>query len=556
MKVFRCLPDKMTADRFVGLDIEVFGQTDGKLHRPNGTFACISVCIEGSDDVYQIYDTKQLDKLFIRIENGTWVFHNSLYDLRQLQRYTKIESRFIWDTMLVSQTMYGGYYRNHRLQHLVRRDLGIVMSKDIRKDFSTLTKMTKEMKEYAALDALYTVKLAVKQKEKFHDDPAFKAYLNIDEPMIWPVLDMPGICVDSDNWRRMADEFVQKAKSVEQELGINTMSPAQVKLFLSEQGIHVKSTGKEILEGFPDNEDIQNILLARMYRKAVSTYGIRWLDTNVEDDGKVYSSYNVTGAKSGRMSSSYPNMQQIPARKLPQYRDLFVASPGNVMLIWDVAQQEPCITAYESQDSELLRATSNKEDLHLTVARAIFDDDTLTKEKNKEKRNVGKTINLGTSYGLSEYGLDRKLNCGLDTAKDFLHKYFLRFKGVFNWIAYTRQQAARQGYVTTAAGRKIYINLHSKGWQNLAINSPIQGGAADFTKMWVRNIWERCKEAGLKYTLNLIVHDEIGMDVPKELQSEYEKIISDAFNYTAVTMFPGILFRADGESGRTWSCKV
>jgi DNA polymerase I len=556
MKIINRLPSTMSDNKFVAMDVETFNQTNGKLHRPNGTFACVSICIEGEDDVYQIYDTEKLDELFNRLEKGTWVFHNSLYDLRQLKRYTKIEHRFIWDTMLVSQTMYGGYYRNHGLQHLVRRDLGIVMAKDVRDEFSERTSMTNEMKTYAALDALYTVQLAVKQKEKFDEDPAFKVYTNIDEPMIWPFLDMPGVLVDVPMWRTLVDGFTLKSRELEEKLGINTMSPAQVKLFLSsEHGINVKSTGKEVLEGFPDNDAVKDILTARMYRKAVSTYGEKWLKAHVEEDGRVYSSYNITGTKSGRNSSSSPNMQQIPARKLPQYRDLFIAAPENVMLIWDVSQQEPCITAYESQDPELLRAISNKEDLHLAVAKAIFDSPKLTK-KDKEKRNIGKTINLGTAYGLSEFGLDRKLNCGLDVAKEFLHKYFVRFKGVFNWIAYTRQQAARQGYVSTAAGRKIYINLHAKGWQNLAINSPIQGGAADFTKVWVRNIWEMCRDRKLAYTLNLIVHDEIGMEVPKRQQEKYEKLISDAFNLTAETLFPGVLFRADGGSGRTWSAKV
>ena len=550
------LPPEVKKGQFVSLDFEVFGQEKGKLHRPTGTFACISVAIEGDSNVYQLYDSNDLKKLFQLTKKGIPVYHNALYDMRQFRRYVpKVSWNYIHDTMLVDQSMQGGYYQTFSLGDLSRRWLGKVMDKEVREDFAALTEMTPQMKRYAAKDAQETLKIALKQRDAYEGHPAFKAYTVADEPMILPVLDLQGFRVDVEGWEKMVAEFQKTSDELEEELGINVMSPQQVKLKAKELGLHLQSTGAEVLMEFGDEPFIQQVITARMYRKAVSTYGLKWLDA-VEDDGKVYASYNITGASAtGRMSCSNPNLQQIPSRKLPQYRDRFMASEGHVIEVSDIAQQEPCITAYHTQDANLLSAIRNKEDLHLAVARKIFNDDTLTKEKDADKRAVGKVINLGSAYGLSSFGMASKLGITEEKASAFLSQYFRHYGGVLFWIGQQRQQGYANGYVSSALGRRSYLNTYDRKWENNAINSPIQGGAADFTKIWVRKVWEKSHRAGIPYTIVAMVHDEIVRDIPRECLKESKQIQNEAFQETAEQLYPGVPFTLESEYGRAWSAK-
>jgi DNA polymerase-1 len=282
-----------------------------------------------------------------------------------------------------------------------------------------------------------------------------------------------------------------------------------------------------------------------MYKKAVTTYGKKWLEKNLEPDGRVYANYHVCGAETGRTSCSRPNMQQIPARKLPQYRERFIASPDSVIMVSDVVQQEPCILAYESQDQELLRAIRAGEDLHQTVADAIG-----------QSRIVGKTVNLGTSYGLSTYGLAIRLGITEQEAAKFLASYFARFSGVHRWISRQREFAYNNRYVSTAAGRRIYVNVYDNQWQNNAINAPIQGGAADCTKAWIREMWVQCRKSDIPWSMVAIVHDELVFDVPKKHVKETQTILNDSFQTVTKKMFPGVPFRIETEIGRSWACKT
>jgi DNA polymerase I-like protein with 3'-5' exonuclease and polymerase domains len=472
-----------------------------------------------------------------------------------MRRFARIDPRFIWDTMLVDQAMFGGLYTHFSLSALSRRWLGVVMDKETRDEFEGGTVMTKEMKQYAALDVVNTLKIAKLQKEKFESDHAFRAYTEIDEPAIFPILDMSGFRVDVPGWEVMVDEFTERASKIQSEIGINVMSAAQVKNKAKEFGYVLQSTGADILKDF-DHPFFRKVEEARMYRKASSTYGRKWLEA-VEEDEMVYSSYKITGAKTGRMSSADPNLQNIPARKLPTYRSRFIASEGNVIMVSDVSQQEPRILAYESQDEVLIQAIKDKEDLHLTVAKSIFGEFDKSNSDYDNKRAVGKAINLGTSYGLTEFGLAEKLKVAKEQAAQFLKQYFTRFRGVFSWISTMRMKARSQGYVTTAIGRKIYINPHT-GYHadNNAINSPIQGGAADFTKMWVRKIWELSRKYKLNYPVVAIVHDEIVCDVPKKLRKRFETdVLMKAFDETAKTLYKGIPFAAETVSGPNWGVK-
>src|SRR5688572_10804800 len=149
MKILNELPPEAHKGQMVSMDFETFQQEEGKLHRPGGVFACISIALENNPNVYQLYDQHDLKKVFQLTKKGTPVFHNALYDLRQFRRFVpNVYWGFIWDTMLVDQSMCGGLYQTFGLPDLARRWLGKYMDKDIREDFSTLTEMTPKMKTY------------------------------------------------------------------------------------------------------------------------------------------------------------------------------------------------------------------------------------------------------------------------------------------------------------------------------------------------------------------------------------------------------------------------
>lgn len=557
MKILTEFPPEPKKDEMVCLDFETFGQTEGKLHRPNGTFALISVNLQRDPNtVYQLYDQHDLRKLTSVLKQGTWVFHNALYDLRQFQRYATIKPRFIWDAMLVDQSMRGGYYQTFSLGDLSRRWLGKYMEKETREEFITRTEVTPSMKKYAAQDVISTLQIAMLQQQTYSDDPGFRVYLEADEPMIFPVLDLQGFRVDVGKWTQMVTGFQEQATQLEKELGINVKSTQQVMSAAKKQGIHLQSTGADVLAEFSDKPFIQQVILARRYRDAVSKYGFKWLEENIEPDGKVYSNFHVTGGdKTGRMSSSNPNIQNIPQRKLSQYRECFIPSVKRVLDISDVVQQEPCITAYHTQDAALLGAIQDKVDIHLMVAQSIYSDPTLTKE-DKEKRSHGKAINLGMVYGLSAFGLSKRTGLSLQDSERLIGKYFQKFPGVFAWIQQQHQSAYRNGYVTTALGRRSYLNLHDRSWENNAINSPIQGGAADLTKIWSRKNWELCKREGIPFSTVAYVHDEMVNDVPQEVLRESRKIQEQAFQEAAEKLYKGVQFEIESVAGKSWAAKA
>lgn len=552
MKILNELPPEAEKGQLVAMDTEFFGMTKGKLHRPTGTFACISIAMD-KHTVHQLYDEKQVKDALKLVSKGTWVFHNALFDLRQLRRYAPIKPRFIWDTMLVEQAMCGGLYQTFSLKDLVRRWLNETMDKEARDEFETSTEMSHKAKEYAANDAVKTLQVAYLQQKTWEDTPAFRAYTEVDEPMIFPVLDMPGIYVDVERWTKMVKEFQEKVHGMEDALGINVMSGPQVIKEAKHHGVFIMNTQAVTLQEFKNVPFIAKVLEARTYRKAVSTYGESWLSKSVDIDGRVYSSYHITGTETGRMSSSDPNMQQIPARVLPQYRAMFVASPKSVILVSDVSQQEPRILAHESKDRALLEAFRNKEDIYLTVARAIFNDPKIGKED--DRRKIAKNITLGTSYGLTEFGLATRLNITEDEAANFLKQYFARFSGVHSWMTLQHNFGLQNEYVKTTLGRRIYLNIYQSQWMNNSINAPIQGGAADFTKIWIRKIWEKCREAKIPFFVVEIVHDEVVQDVAKELVKQAKQIVSAAFEETAARLYPTIPFAFETEMGRSWACK-
>jgi DNA polymerase-1 len=540
---------------FVALDCEFFGQDVDRLHIPHGEFACLSIAYSGG--IYQVTSIDLAQHALQVLKPGQWCFHNALYDIRQLRRFFSIAPRPIWDTMLVERVLWGGYYSSFALDDLARRYLGMRMEKEVRTTFERVAAiMNKKQSDYAAKDAAVLLEIAEEQN-KLLVGKQKDVYWDIDAPMIWAVLDMPPVKVDVEGWTALVNEFQAQASKREEELGFNVVSGPQVKAAVKNlTGIKMENTQGLTLENLMTEHPVfKQIIDTRAYRKAVSTYGMSWLAKNVDEAGLVHPSWKVTGAETGRMSCASPNLQQIPARNvelgMQRYRSQFISRhEGGSIVVFDVVQQEPRITAYASQDETLLGLINKGVDLHQAVA------DMVGKVLgHKVSRGDGKTLNLGLGYGLSAYGLAQRTGMSAEDAEQLVNGYFKVFRGVASWIAVQRNFANTNEYVETAAGRRIHINLYNSQWENNAINAPIQGGAADHTKLTVSLLWKKCRATKMEFPVCMVVHDEVVLDCAKGTVTEYKRMAKEAWLEAAASLFPGVPFAVESATGNSWGAK-
>lgn len=564
MEIVKGLPRPANQGESVALDVEVYKMTVP--HRPTGTFACMSVAYGNEEKVYQITDQVDIRPALERLELGLWVIQNALFDLRVLRRYANVPQRKVFDTMVIEQDLFGGFYSAFGLEDLTRRHLQVFLNKDPRELFGEADSMTPEMEGYAAWDPYYTIRIQAAQAAYAKGmDESLSWYWGIDEPAIWSIMDMPGVRVDPDAWIAQAELMEVQGHATELELDLNVNSHPAVKRRINEklnklgwqaiEDTNAKLTLEPLLgklKGFGHDEAaglVSSILLARRYRKAASTYGRDFIDQHLEADGKIYSSYWVTGAETGRTASSNPNLQNMIVRSQPIYRTFFIPSEGNEMLVSDVNQQEVRFLAHQSRDKNLLAILESGEDIH---ERTRLD---LTAMGLDVDRRLAKDLNFGLSYGLTPWGLSQRTGISKEDAEDFIRAYFQIRPGVSSWIDRTRASAMRIGHVRTASGRPVWINPYSWKGKNNAINAPIQGSGADQLKLAMRYVHEWTHTEGLPYCTVLLPHDELVFDVPKEVMPRYKNLVEEAWLQAARELAPGTPFSVNSATGSSWGCK-
>jgi len=312
------------------------------------------------------------------------------------------------------------------------------------------------------------------------------------------------------------------------------------------------------IEKYPDAEATkfaQMILDSRMYGKRASTYGMDFIDDFLEYDNEVpniYADYWVIGAETGRTSCSDPNMQNIPARETKEFRKCFIARPNHKLVIADYSAQEVFVAAYHSQDKALIGICNSGNDVYVESARLILGK-TITKQD--PLRNEMKPLVLGSNYGMSKYGVAKKLGCSVEEAEEVIEK---RIKAFPRLEEYLLTQSHIRNKVKTAAGRTIHLNHYSNQAQRNALNGPVQGGAADCMKKSLANMHQAYMDYhnGLgKFPVVGYFHDELVSDVPKDVAPETKEIVQTTMIETANRMFPGLTFRADVSIGNDWSEK-
>lgn len=553
MNIRQELPRKAKPGEPTALDLEMFGQDLRHLHRPHGEFACLSIGFS-DDEVYQIYTLEDLVKSLELVKQGSWTFQKALYDIRQLRQFVDIPKRPVWDTMIVEQDIFGGYYDSFGLDDLARRWYATYVDKAPRGKFANATRMTREMKIYAAKDVVHTLGVREKQEQHIHEnDLPFRHYLENDANMIWVVLDMPAVRIDTDGWIELAEENKEHGFALQEELGFNVKSWQQTQKEIADhigKDEYTKSTDKdhmqELMDEYPEEKEwFEAVLEARRFRDAFSRYGPNWIENFVEPGGLVYGNWRITGSETGRLTCSNPPLQTVPVRNMPRFRELFIPRAGHKMIVADFSQQETRILAWFSDDANLKRALAEGRDLHQETA----DDFDL------EDRFEGKTINLALGYGLTARGLVARTGMSMKRAEAGIQRRNARYPEAAVWMNKMQITGFNLGYVTNSIGRQIYLNPYSGQLERNAINAPIQSTAADQLKMMTVYMHKQCQQRDLPFCVVLMIHDEVVCDVPEDLVEDYVELIHEAAEYAAAETVPGMEMPIEPEVGDSWGVK-
>src|SRR3954453_2425253 len=404
-------------------------------------------------------------------------------------------------------------------------------------------------------------------------DPALqKIYETIELPLI-PVLarmEERGIRIDVPLLRAMSNTMGAQLAELEKETyaeagtEFNINSPQQLAHILFEKlqypvvkktkGTKASSTNVEVLQELASHGfAVPKLILShRELHKLKSTY-IDSLPQLVAKDGRVHTSFNQAVAATGRLSSSDPNLQNIPIRTElgREIRKAFIADDGNVLLAADYSQVELRILAHISQDAELIETFQRGADIHRATASKMFNvaEDELT----HDQRRAAKTINFGVLYGMSAFRLSNELNIPTGQAKDFIDAYFARYPKIQEYLDRTLEEARRSGKVTTLFGRVRYIpEIHNKSFtvrgnaERMATNAPIQGTAADILKLAMIALDKRLDDNA---PMLLTVHDEIVIEAPESRAEEVAGIVKE----TMENIFPlAVPLQVDAHYGRSW----
>ena len=429
--------------------------------------------------------------------------------------------------------------------------------------------------EYAAEDADVTLRLKNKLEPELKKYECEKLFYEIEMPLM-PVLaemEINGVCLDTDSLKETSNVLTSRINELEARIyelagsPFNIASPKQVgeilfdKLKIIEKAKKTKTgqyvTSEEVLQQLRNKHEIvADILEHRGLKKLIGTY-IDALPKLINPrTGHIHTSFNQTITATGRLSSSDPNLQNIPIRGEDgkEIRKAFVPEPGCLFFSADYSQIELRVMAHLSKDENMINVFREGKDLHAATAANIYKKDIA--DVTRDERTKSKRANFGIIYGITVFGLAERLDIPRDEAKMLIEGYFATFPQVHNYMEKSKEIARQKGYVTTLFGRRRYlpdINSHNatvRGFaERNAINAPIQGTAADIIKVAMIRIHERFKKEGIKSKMILQVHDELNFSVYPEEKEKVERIVLEEMQGAFALAVPLV---ADSGFGQNW----
>ena len=429
--------------------------------------------------------------------------------------------------------------------------------------------------EYACEDADITLQLKNKLEPELKRLECEDLFYNIEMPLM-PVLaemEMNGVCLDTQSLAETSKLFTNRMNEIEQRIyelagqQFNIASPKQVgeilfdKLKIIDKAKKTKTgqyvTSEEVLQQLKNKHEIvADILEHRGLKKLIGTY-IDALPKLINPrTGHIHTSFNQTITATGRLSSSDPNLQNIPIRGEDgkEIRKAFIPEPGCLFFSADYSQIELRVMAHLSQDAQMIEVFREGKDLHAATAANIYKKP--IEEITRDERTKSKRANFGIIYGITVFGLAERLDIPRDEAKMLIDGYFATFPQVHDYMEQSKQVARQQGYVTTLFGRRRYLpdinsaNATVRGFaERNAINAPIQGTAADIIKVAMIHIFQRFKAEGIKSKMILQVHDELNFSVYPDEKERVEQIVIEEMQNAFQMAVPLV---ADSGFGDNW----
>lgn len=418
----------------------------------------------------------------------------------------------------------------------------------------------------AAIEALHGVLLP-----RLREQGMEKLYFDVELPLCRVLADMErsGFLVDGGALARFGRELSDTIDRLEQRIyaaagqQFNINSPKQLgKVLFEDLGLpHGKktktgwSTNADVLEKLKDHPLVADVLTYRQYAKLKSTYADGLLKV-IDPDGRIRTSFQMTVTATGRLSSTEPNLQNIPTRTElgSKMREMFVAAPGHVLVDADYSQIELRLLAHISGDTAMQQAFLSGEDFHTVTAARVFHvpQDQVT----HQMRSRAKAVNFGIVYGISAFSLSQDIGVTVQEAKEYMDRYFATYTGVKQYMTDVVDKAREQGYVETLWHRRRALpelkssnfNMRSFG-ERVALNMPIQGTAADIIKLAMVRVHSRLAREGLEARLIMQVHDELIVECPEEEAPRVEALLQQEMQGVAELSVPLL---AEAHSGRNW----
>ncbi|WP_329381460.1 DNA polymerase I [Anaerofustis butyriciformans] len=502
------------------------------------------------------------------------------HDFKNVYKCFKREG---YDVECSFDTYIGGYVLNpsderYSLEVMGKKYLDVDLKEDkgeaVQQSFLDIEDKEKYLTYIKKAKSIYSLYKLL--NEKIKEEGMEELYNNIEHKLMYVLADMEieGFKVDVNMLEVLGEDFDKRVENLTKQIrelagedeSFNVNSTKQLGHVLFEKlNLPVikktktgYSTNIEVLEKLKDHHPIIPLIIElRQVSKLNSTYVKGFVTLIDRKEDKIHSTFNQTITTTGRISSSNPNLQNIPVRTNEGriIRKVFIPSKeGNVLVDADYSQIELRVLAHISSDEKLINAFKNNEDIHARTASEVFGVN--IEDVTNEMRSRAKAVNFGIVYGISDFGLSKDLNISRKNAKEYIDTYLAKYPNVSKYMKDIVEFAKENGYVTTMFNRRRYINeIHSKNFnvrsfgERTALNTPIQGSAADIIKLAMINVESELKKRNLKSKLILQVHDELIIDAPENEVMEVKEILKDKMENAVKMDCP---LKADINVGKNW----
>lgn len=520
-----------------------------------------AVVLNEQDDIKELLEDDSIAKVMFDVKEAI-VKLNGRIDIKNISDDTAIAAYLVDPAK-----------NEYTIEKLASEYFGTVIEKPEVKQLSLLDDVETDRSEYLAKCAVALGVLNERIGDKIKENGQEKLYQEVELPLVMVLahLEINGFLVDDNQLKKFADKLGEKIDALTNEIYMlageefNINSPKQLGVILFEK-LELKpvkktktgyATNADVLEKLRDKHPIVNFIMEyRQLAKLKSTYCDGLTAVVNPNTHRIHSVFTQTVTVTGRLSSTEPNLQNIPTRTElgREIRKMFVAKDGYVLVDADYSQIELRVLAHIANDETMINAFRNNEDIHAVTASQVLGIP--LEDVTKEQRSSAKAVNFGIVYGIGEFSLAQDLHISVKEAKAYIESYLEKYHGVRNYMESIKEQAKKDGYVKTMLNRIRYIpelkspnyNIRQFG-ERVALNTPIQGTAADIIKLAMVRVDNRLINEGLKSKLILQVHDELIVEAHKDEVDKVKQILSEEMQGAMELNVP---LKVDMSTGHSW----